>query len=187
MAELSYTQISALLKYDPESGKLFWLPRPLSLFPNDRAKKTWNTKFSGMEAFTARNSNGYRHGQILGCHYKAHRVAWLLHYGEWPKGDIDHLNGDPSDNRISNIRDVHHAENSRNQKRRKNNTSGVCGVIWREKSQKWYAYIRVNYMMISLGLFDNFDDAVSARAAANAEYGFTDRHGDCDQAKKKQH
>lgn len=69
--------------------------------------------------------------------YKAHRVAWALHYGEWPKGAIDHINGDGADNRIANLRDVDTRTNQQNQRRAKsNNSTGWLGVYFAPKGYR---------------------------------------------------
>lgn len=178
MSDLTYAQVSQLLKYEPETGKLFWLPRPVEMFPSEPLRKTWSTRYSGKETFTAIDSNGYRVGSIFGRMYKAHRVVWLVHKGSWPAGEIDHINGDRADNRIVNLRDVSPSENHRNQRRRSDNSSGFCGVRWHKRDQKWMAQIKVYGKWSHLGYFENFEDAVAARLAANTKYGFTERHGE---------
>ena len=95
-----------LLRYDPDSGKLFWLTRDRSFFQADKDWKRWNSAYSNKEAFTARGSQGARHGKIFGVVYYAHIVAWAIHFGEWPAVDIDHESGNRSDNRLVNIREA---------------------------------------------------------------------------------
>lgn len=98
MAELTFAEISKLLKYDPETGKLFWLPRPVEMFANTglggsaTAAKRWNNCFAGKEAFLTVDGKGYLCGNIFDRQYSAARVAWLLHTGEWPSDCIDHIN-----------------------------------------------------------------------------------------------
>lgn len=182
MAELSYAQVSAVLKYDSETGRLFWKERPLSLF-NDRKGKAranwlrWNKVYAGKEAFTALTTQGYKHGGIFWKLYRAHRIAWLLHYGEWPSGDIDHLNGDPADNRITNLNDGSTTDNMLNQRRYKNNKSGMGGVAWHSRDKKWAVYANIGGKRRSLGYFLHKDDAIAARRKANNEMGFSGRHG----------
>ena len=85
--------------------------------------------------------------------------------------DIDHINTDRKyDNRKSNLRIAKRIENCRNRKLNKNNTSGVTGVYWATREQKWRASIRVNYKRIELGDYDDFDDAVKARKDAEKIY-----------------
>lgn len=158
------------LRYEPETGKLFWRDC-------DDMHNSWRAKNAGKEAFTAVNNYGYRVGGIDGMGFRAHRVVWALHHGEWPSDQIDHMNGVKIDNRIVNLRDVSHAENMRNQSMRKNNKSGVTGVFWHKAARKWEARILVNGCSKYLGLFDTIAEAANARADALRHYGFTDRHG----------
>lgn len=136
MAELSFAEVDALLKYDPETGKLFWKDRPVASFQSLRIANGWNSKFAGKEAFTA-NSHGYRRGAINCIAYSAHRIAWLLHYGEWPINQLDHINGDRSDNRVVNLRDVDQSTNNRNARKRSSNKSGFEGVFWDGWTRQW--------------------------------------------------
>lgn len=123
------------------------------------------------------DGKGYLTVLVDGRRYKAHRVVWLMHFGSFPRGDVDHINGVRSDNRIENLRTVDHVENMRNQKLRSTNTSGVTGVTWNKKQKKWRAKITVNYRTISLGAFDALADAEKARLAAEDLYGFHENHG----------
>ena len=109
--------------------------------------------------------------------YKAHRLAWLYVYGEFPKGCIDHINHDNSDNRISNLRDVTQKENSKNASMSKNNTSGHTGVYWEKLISKWRAAIFSDGKRIHIGVFRHKKDAVAARKAAEIKYGFHPNHG----------
>ncbi len=108
--------------------------------------------------------------------YPAHRLAWLYVCGQLPKNEIDHINHIKDDNRICNLREVTHTENSRNQKMRKDNKSGATGVYWYEPLKKWQASIRVNNILIHLGYFKNIKDAVKARNKAKIKYGFHKNH-----------
>lgn len=165
-----------LLVYDPDTGFLYWLERPKEMFASDRLCNAWNAKLAGKRAFTAERS-GYGTGSILGCLYCAHRVAWALYYGSWPQFEIDHINGIRSDNRIVNLRCVHHADNLKNQKLRSTNTSGVTGVYFCNTYKKWVSKIKVNYKNISLGYYSSFQEAVKARKLAELIYNFHPNHG----------
>lgn len=179
--DLDASILPSLLRYDPETGWIYWLPRPQSMFKGTRpwAAKAWNAKFAGTRAFTAINveAGGYYIGAIFGDLYRASRVIWALHHGKWPEHHLDHINGDTLDNRLENLRDVPNIINHRNETMSKNNTSGFNGVYWDKQTGKWRAMIKVNFRTIQLGRFVNFDDAVAARKAANITYGFTERHG----------
>jgi len=112
-----------------------------------------------------------------GRNYLVHRLIWLITYGEWPKGEIDHIDGNGLNNNLENLRDVSGAENNRNQRLYNTNTSGRCGVCWFNRDSKWRAKIQVDRKTIHLGLFDEFDDAVAARKDAERKYGYHANHG----------
>jgi len=157
------------LRYEPETGKLFWLD--YEGMPNN-----WRARWAGKEAFTA-TADGYRQGKIGRVWFLAHRVAYAIHHEEWPNGPIDHINGVRNDNRINNIRIVSQRENNRNAAMQINNTSGVNGVHWNKASGKWQASIMADNRRKHLGLFDTLEEAAAARKEAAAKYGYTERHG----------
>lgn len=182
MAELSYAQVSALLKYDSETGKLYWLERPVEMFADgghlaQHNCDKWNAKHCGKEAFYSRDGRGYLHGAIFGKIYSTHRVIWLFEKGEWPKLNIDHINGDKTDNRIENLRDVSTAENAKNTRRSSLNKSGVSGVSWYKASGMWRARIRDCGKEIHLGHFTDKESAVAARKKAEKDRGYHPNHG----------
>jgi hypothetical protein len=166
-----------LLRYDPNSGKLYWLVRARDMFANDRACSVWNARYAGNEAFTCLNAYGYYHGRIFRSAYYAHRIAWALATGWSPVAEIDHINGDRSDNRLINLREVSHALNARNAFMRLHNTSGHNGVVWHKAGQKWLARIRIDGVEHHLGSFSCIEDAIAARKSAQIGHGFTERHG----------
>lgn len=178
----SIDTLRLLLRYEPETGRLFWRERPESMFADGghsaaHCAAKWNTRYAGKEALTALRVHGYRHGSVLDKQQAAHRVVWALVYGKWPSQDIDHINGDPADNRIINLRLVTKAENMRNQKRYATNKSGATGVNWFKRDRTWQAKITVSGQQVHLGYFKNIDDAIAARKAAEARYGFHENHG----------
>lgn len=175
--EIPVEVLRELLDYDPETGTLTWKKRDVSYFPNEASCRSWNTRYAGRTAFTYTHFEGYKYGGIFSASHKAHRVAWAIYNGEWPKDHIDHINGNRADNRIVNLRVVSCSENLRNQKIRKNNKSGVMGVSWRSDAGKWVVRITVNSRLMNLGLFSSFDEAVAVRKAAEREYGYHENHG----------
>lgn len=145
------------LEYDSESG----------VFTN-KASRTSNTVIGAVA--TCKAGNGYLGIHLEGRQYHAHRVAWLWHYGRWPDGVIDHINGDRSDNRIRNLRDVSIALNGQNRfGPQKNNKSGFLGVMWNKAAQKYAARIRYNGKFAHLGFFDDPVEASKAYMAAKRE------------------
>jgi hypothetical protein len=168
--------LRSLLRYDAETGKMIWREREPSMFDSAKRAEFWNMRYAGKEAMSYIH-NGYRSGTILGVAREAHRIAWAIHYGFWPKHYIDHINGDRSDNRISNLRDVPQRINLSNTKAYKSNSSGVTGVGWHKSARKWKASICVSSVHKHLGLFDEFADAVHARSSAEKEFGYHANHG----------
>ena len=135
---LTQERLKHLLDYDPETGVF------------TRRVRTSNRIMVGQIAGTV-HSKGYLCIDIDGRKYFAHRLAWLYVHGRWPKQQIDHINGNRSDNRLCNLREASHAENQHNRRRKnKNNTSGVPGVFWNTNRRKWEARICVDGKMIRL-------------------------------------
>lgn len=159
-------ELRKLLRYEPETGRLFWLPRPADMFATKRAFSTWNALYAGAETFTTPNEKGYLTGVIFGRIYRAHRVALAIHTGAWPADEVDHINGVKSDNRLKNLRKATHAENSRNRGVHKDNSSGVKGVCWHKVKKKWHAVIMCDRSRVHLGYYDNINDAAEAYAKA---------------------
>lgn len=157
------------LRYEPETGKLYW--REHSNMPTH-----WNTRYAGTEAFTA-DFKGYRQGTFDYGRYFAHRVAWALHNGQWPVKTLDHVNHNPADNRIENLREVLHSDNMKNMRMHCTNTSGATGVYWYARYQKWTALIKADGVQHFLGYFADMQDAIAARKAAESRYGFHVNHG----------
>lgn len=164
-------QLRELVEYNPETGKMYFKPRPMSMFPNARIGKAWNTRCAGKEAFST-NNRGYRCGPINGILCIAHRAAWALYYGEWPSEDIDHINQVKSDNRIKNLRLATDSENLRNIPMYSTNTSGYKGVSKCKRSGRWVARVSTGKEYKSLGRFDTREEASRAYiAAAKSHHG----------------
>ena len=148
-----------LLSYNPGTGVFTWLVA-LRL-----------GKPAGDVAGTL-GADGYISISILRRKYKAHRLAWLYLHGEWPKDEIDHINGDRADNRLANLRPATRHKNSANKRRYSNNQSGRKGVNWHRQHQKWCTRITVNGKRKHIGLFHSLEDAADAyRRAAIENFG----------------
>ena len=164
---LSHDYLTKVLSYNAESGKFIWKkPASYQLHPAD-------------DAFICINASGYVFICINRIRYKAHRLAWFYHYGEWPSDktpQIDHVNGNRADNRIANLRLATKIKNSRNLKIRNSNTSGYPGVSLIKTTGKWRAYIGNGCgKYISLGCYNTYEEAVIARKQAEKELGYITR------------
>ena len=137
------------LNYNPETGVFTWNKKP-----NRRIK-------AGSAASNPRR-DGYERIGLMGRRYLTHRLAWLHVFGELPDCDIDHINGDPSDNRICNLRKASRSENLFNRGPGKNNKSGHKGVFWNSKSQRWQAVAQVRGVSHCLGFYREKSAAVQA-------------------------
>lgn len=146
-------QLRKLISYDPETGKFTRLATLVS---------HGNSGEGGI------NTIGYRVISVGGKRYYAHRLAWALHHGEWPKGRIDHANGDRDDNRIANIRVASAAQNVQNRKVRADNKSGYKGVS--PNRYGWMANIKVDKKNVYLGTYKTPVEAAEVYRAASIKY-----------------
>lgn len=148
------TALRLLLRYEPETGKLFWRKRGRAWFKLERDQVAWNAKNGESPAITALNSAGYAHGVVLGGSALAHRVAWSLHHGLPPTPVIDHKDGDPSNNRIENLRAASRVLNAQNSRPHRDAISQFRGVS-RSKSPRspWRARICAGRQELDLGWF----------------------------------
>lgn len=177
MKTITPNELSELVSYDALTGIMAWKPRPLKYCGTPKKQDAMNKRILGKMAFNSKHAQGYLHGSVCGEHILAHRAAWALHYGEWPDGLIDHINGDRTDNRIENLRCVCDTGNAKNSSLRSDNTSGSVGIYWIERTKRWRARIYVNGAPVHLGYFETKDDAIAARKKAEAENGYHPNHG----------
>lgn len=156
--ELPPEWLQKLLRYVAETGRLYWLQRPPSMFTNTAGRTAanacglWNSRYAGKEAFTS-TSKGYRGGSIFGRTYQAHRVIWALHHGCWPNAEIDHIDGNPTNNRLENLRPASRCENRWNRGGKVGSSSQYCGVSWSVRDRAWRVAIRANGHTILGGSF----------------------------------
>lgn len=150
-------RLRSLLDYDPETGKFTWRVR------------TSNRVDVGRGAGCREARDGYIYIRLDDTLYKAHRLAWLYVHGEWPIGALDHINGIPGDNRIVNLRAASPSQNSCNQRRQSNNSSGFKGVSWYKRDGKWKAHITYRGKGFHLGYFDTAEEAYAAYCAKAKE------------------
>lgn len=117
-----------------------------------------------------RDVEGYARVHFWGTTYKAHNLAWLWMTGDWPQFQIDHVDRNNYNNSWTNLRDVSVSQNHYNKGLQRNNKTGVKGVVWHTRKNKWMATIQVSGQKIHLGYFHNFDCAVEARKEAEKHY-----------------
>lgn len=180
---LTPEQLRQLLRYEPDTGRLFWRTAPVSFFvagrhSAERKCLAWNGKNAGKEALCYRDSpDSYAYGEIFGHKVYAHRVIVAMTTGAWPDGEVDHIDGDRSNNRENNLRAVTRRENALNKSLRRSNKSGAMGVYWDRARKKWAAEIFDRGVKVHIGRFDSLPDAKRARAAREAELGYHPNHG----------
>lgn len=161
----------ALLRYDRSTGTFIWRERGRGHFSSTRAHNAWNAKFSGRQALASINSSGYLYGSILGEPYFAHRVAWAMFFDITPYDEIDHINRNPLDNRIENLRLATRSMNERNKPVRRDSASQIRGVAYDARYSTWQASIKIGGRKVHLGSFRNADDAIAVRRIAEITIG----------------
>lgn len=154
LPELTHERLRQLLEYDAITGEFVARFTRGSLRRGDVAGTVRSDKHIGMV--------------IEGRRILAHRLAWFYVYGVWPTAHIDHINGDPSDNRIANLRDVTHATNQQNRRRpAKHNSSGYLGVT--PHQGKYVAGLSVDGRRRYLGIFHDPIEAHQAYLEAKRQ------------------
>lgn len=176
----SQERLLELLDYNPDTGELLWRKRSPSSFSSKRREADslrWNNLMAGKPAGQKELHKGYRRLFLDGEHHRAHRVIWKLHHGEDPVF-IDHINGDGTDNRLINLRDVSHQVNAKNRKLYINNESGVNGISFHTRDKVWSARISIGRSQdVHLGNYDTKAEAVAARFAAEKVLEYHENHG----------
>lgn len=155
-ARLTVAEVRRLLRYEPDTGTFFW--------------RIDTNKISAGNIAGCRQSRGYWQIRINRRLYMAHRLAWLYVTGEWPKANIDHINGDRSDNRFVNLRIATNSQNAWNSRRRINNACGYKGVHYKKRLNKFVAQINVHGRVYHLGVFETPEGAHAAYCKAAKEH-----------------
>jgi hypothetical protein len=174
-------QLRALMHYDPDTGLFRWREGINHWRAGLPAGTRYRQRKNGPERIAiVIGTSSKKYYEMIGIRkhvYKAHRLAWLYVYGEWPDKEIDHINGDPTDNRIVNLRLATPSQNAANRGLRANNTSGIKGVSWSKRSQRWLVHVTYEGAIYHLGLYDRIEDAKEAREkAADYLHGKFARH-----------
>lgn len=151
---LSAERARELFAYDPETGRLIWRVSKGRAKPGDPAG--------------CPQKGGYLRMRVDQKHYWAHRVVWLHTKGDWPTHFLDHINGDPSDNRVENLREVSRKTNQENQRKPHSNSStGLLGVV--PINGKFRAAISLQGVRTCLGVFTTPEEAHKAYLTAKRE------------------
>jgi hypothetical protein len=182
---LTVAVLRGLLIYDPMTGQLCWRKRGPEWFTEEtrhsQAHRTngWNAKWAGKPALNYVYQGAYRSGSVLGIQILAHRAAYAIATGIELKDipEIDHINGDRSDNRLLNLRSVCHSENLRNTPIYKSNRTGVHGVRWEQTHRAWAVKINFDGKQRRVGRFKCFGQAILARKSAEKQHGYHPNHG----------
>lgn len=153
---LTADRLRELVDYDKESGIFTW-----------RLSRR-RCRIGGIAGYT--REDGYVFVRIDKRLYRAHRLAWLWSYGEFPALEIDHINRNPADNRLVNLREVDSSQNKQNIAARRDNRSGYKGVFKHSQTGRWVAQIQADGKAKHLGCFATPEEASLAyqRAAAIA-------------------
>lgn len=160
---LTYEIAKNIFNYDMETGKLTWLSRRRN-----------GIKIGDEVGTVVKNGkNYYRRTNICGNQTQVHRIIWLMHYREWPKGVIDYIDGNGLNNKIENLRDVNPVDNSRNQRFRLDNKTGCSGIYFDTARNKYVVRVSTKF----IGRFKLIEDAIFARKNAAKNYGFHENHG----------
>jgi len=168
MKTLPVEYIRKRLAYNPITGEFLWIETPSQkLKPGARAGTT---------------RSGVVHIAIDKAMFKAHRLAWAHYYGIWPTKRLDHIDGNPANNSIANLRECSMSQNLGNSKKRADNTSGYKGVYrssYRKHQNKpWTASLRLNGRNRFIGRYKTPADAhVAYLTAAKKLFGEFARAG----------
>lgn len=154
---ITQERLKSLLTYDADTGEFRW-----------RVNRTGGAK-AGCRAGSF-DTERYLVMRVDGRYYRGHRLIWLYVHGQWPTHHIDHINGDPSDNRLSNLRAATPAQNNMNRRKDCRNSSGKTGVTWCANSKKWRADIGQDGRILRLGRFDTLKAAIAARDEAERNH-----------------
>ena len=136
--------------FDYKDGDLYWKNVPSK-----------NYRLNNMKVGDSSTKSRYLQVAIHRKKYYVHHVVYLYHHGHSPK-IIDHIDNNPRNNKIENLRPASLSQNQYNKKISKHNTSGVKGVYWHKRSQKWMARCNLDKKCFYLGSFKNLDEARDA-------------------------
>lgn len=170
LTDLTQSELKRRLHYDPDTGIFTWKPRPEKDFKTKSAYALYCKRYEGKTAWS-KDTYGYFRIHISGKTFKAHRLAWLYVYGQFPDGEIDHINQVKDDNRICNLRDVTMADQNRNHGMHPANKSGITGVCYFHGA--WSVSIGVKCLKRTKDFFE----ACCVRRSAERRLDYPTNHG----------
>lgn len=145
---ITHEQLLKVLKYDVDLGIFTY-------------KESRGNRAAGATAGYT-HGTGYKYIELGGKAYSEHRLAWFYCFNRWPINDIDHIDRDPSNNKLSNLREATTSENMRNRSIGVNNTSGFLGVSLYKPTGKWRATFVLNGKAKHIGYYDTPEEANEA-------------------------
>lgn len=148
-SEFEPSLLHELFTYDESTGELCW--------KNPTGNRVKNGDLCGCQ-----DGHGYLSVRIFKKLYFVHRVAWAYVHGKWPEGHIDHINGDPLDNRMQNLRNCTRSQNLCNQKLSSRNKSGIKGVSWWSHGKAWRGKVTARGEVHHAGYFNSISAAANA-------------------------
>ena len=154
--QLTQEYLKSILHYDLDTGIFTW-----------KVNKSKRSKIGNVAGYL---DNGYVRIEINNIQYRAHRLAWLYVYGEMPKSLIDHIDGNRSNNKISNLREATYQANSENYKTPRTNKSGVKNVSWYKGLNKWVVSINIKKTKKTIGYFEDLELAELVAVEARNKY-----------------
>ena len=172
-----------LLIYNENTGVLIWRPRSVEAFKDggktaQHSCNAWNSKFANKPAGCV-GAGGYVFIRFDDVLYRAHRIAWKMVYGLDAPADIDHIDGDRTNNKLSNLRLATRTQNCGNRDLSVKNRSGFKGVSWYSKDKKWVAELTYEKKRVFRKYFNDPEEASKAYQEAAekyyGEYAFTKR------------
>lgn len=157
---LTHKDLLELLSYDPSSGKFTWLYRPIETFADSNHGKIWNSRFAGKLVPGSINTKGYLQFAIHGKRMLYHRIVWFYVHGNWPKNQIDHIDGDKVNNKIGNLREATNSQNQQNLRmHKKYGINTLLGASYHKRDKTFHARITINGKLFYLGRFATELDA----------------------------
>lgn len=161
---ITQERLKECLSYNPDTGSFTWIIVKRNVITGSIAGCTFKA-----------SSKTYRKIRIDWNYYTSHRLVFLYMTGSWPKNEVDHIDGDGTNNSWGNLRCVTRLENCKNMRLQSNNTSGVPGV--RRHRKNWQTWIKVNGENIYLGTYRDKFESICARKSAENKYNFHENHG----------